>query len=66
MNVPAGAGSVQPRLLYGGALASTTGNGDAMPVVMLEPVSMAVAPPLPVSVTVDWKARSWVEAATED
>ncbi len=35
-----------------------------MPAVTVAPVREAVAPAAPFSVTVDVKARSWVEAAT--
>jgi hypothetical protein len=35
-----------------------------MPAVMVLPTRVAVAPPVPLRVTVDWKARCWVEAAT--
>ena len=63
MNRPAGAGASQPGLLYGGAEASTTGSGDAIPAVMLAPVSVAVTPDAPVRLSVEVNARSCVDAA---
>src|SRR5215218_859699 len=52
VNSPGGAGTVQPTSLYGGADPSTTGSGELMPVVIVAPATVAVAPP-PLSVTVE-------------
>src|SRR3954467_2324655 len=63
VNVPGAACVSQSGSPYGAADASTTGSGEVMPRVMDEPVSFRLAPPAR-SVTVDWKARCCVDAAT--
>src|SRR6185503_5758987 len=61
--MPGGAGLPQNRSLYGAAVDSTTGSGPA-PAVMDEPVKVAVAPSLEVTVSVESNSRFCVEAAT--